>query len=153
MTIIELKERHDISGHSKLSEKYVQLGGLLRALKEKELPLEIIASVNQDIETLNASTLSGDALTKLVQQKQAKIIKLLEKALKIVPRNYYRNLWLAVGMSVFGLPIGVAIGVTSGNMGLLAVGLPIGMGIGILVGSEMDKKAFTEGRQLDIEIK
>jgi hypothetical protein len=89
----------------------------------------------------------------LIKQKQTKIIKLLEKELKIVPKNYYRNIWLAVGMSVFGLPIGVAFGVSIGNMGLLAIGLPIGMAIGTLVGSRMDKKAFEENRQLDIEIK
>ncbi len=33
-----------------------------------------------------------------------------------------------------------------------ALGIPIGMGIGIAMGSGMDKKAFKEGRQLDIEV-
>ncbi|MFY8110592.1 MAG: hypothetical protein ACOVKP_01170 [Flavobacterium sp.] len=86
-------------------------------------------------------------------QKQTKIIKLLEKELKIVPKNYYRNLWSALGMSVFGLPMGAALGLSIGNIGLLGIGLPIGMLIGMLVGSQMDKKAFQEGRQLAIEIK
>jgi predicted RND superfamily exporter protein len=153
MNIIELKERQDISENIKLSGNYVQLGELLRELKKKELPLEIIESVNQDIEELNSITLIGNGLTKLVKQKQTKIIKLVEKELKIVPRNYYRNLWLAVGMSAFGLPIGIAFGLTIGNMGLLAIGLPIGMLIGISVGSGMDKKASEDGRQLDVEIK
>ena len=71
----------------------------------------------------------------------------------MVPKNYYRNMWLALGMSVFGLPIGVAFGASIGNMGLLGVGLPIGMAIGTLVGSQMDKKALKESRQLNIEIK
>jgi predicted RND superfamily exporter protein len=153
MNIIELKERQDISENIKLCGNYVQLGELLRELKKKELPLEIIESVNQDIEELNSITLIGNGLTKSVKQKQTKIIKLVEKELKIVPRNYYRNLWLAVGMSAFGLPIGIAFGLTIGNMGLLAIGLPIGMLIGIAVGSGMDKKASEEGRQLDVEIK
>jgi hypothetical protein len=38
-------------------------------------------------------------------------------------------------------------------MGLIGIGLPLGMSAGIAVGSQMDKKAFEEGRQLDIEIK
>ena len=60
---------------------------------------------------------------------------------------------MVVGMSAFGLPIGVAIGLSIGNIGLLGIGLPIGMGIGIIVGRLMDKKALAEGRQLDVEIK
>ena len=153
MNIIELKERENISDNIKLSRIYVQLGELLKNLKKKELTPEIIKSINGDIEELNSSSLTSNELIKLVKLKQTKIIKVVEKELKIVPKNYYRNLWLILGMSVFGIPIGVAFGSSIGNMGLLGIGLPIGMGIGIVVGSGMDKKAFKEGRQLDIEIK
>ena len=62
-------------------------------------------------------------------------------------------MWLAIGMSAFGLPIGVAFGLSIGNIGLMAIGLPIGMAIGAAVGTGMDKKALEAGRQLDIEIK
>ena len=153
MNIIELKERQDISENIKLSRKYAQLGNFLKELKKKELPLTVIESVNNDIEIVNAITHSEMGLMKSVTQKQTKIIKLLEKELKIVPTNYYRNLWTALGLSVFGLPIGSIFGLTFRNGGLLGIGLPIGMLIGMLVGSQMDKKAFEEGRQLDIEIK
>lgn len=57
------------------------------------------------------------------------------------------------GFTAFGLPIGVAFGLSLGNIGLLGLGLPIGMAIGFAIGSLLDKKAFTEGRQLNIEIK
>jgi hypothetical protein len=40
-----------------------------------------------------------------------------------------------------------------GNIGLLGIGLPIGMGVGVGVGSYLDKKALTEGRQLDVDLK
>lgn len=153
MNIIELKERQNISDNIVLSRIYNQFRELLKELKNKELPHTIIESVNQDIEELNSASLTDNELKKLVKQKQTRIIKLIEKELKIVPKNHYRNLWLAVGMSAFGLPIGVAFGLSMSNMGLLAIGLPIGMGIGIAVGSGMDKKASQEGRQLDIEIK
>ena len=56
-------------------------------------------------------------------------------------------------MAAFGIPLGVAFGTSAGNMGLLGVGLPIGMVIGMAVGSDMDKKAFKDGKQLDLEIK
>ena len=151
--MIELKERQNISDNINLSKIYVQLAELLKELKKKQLPHKIIESVNQDIEEINSKSLTDNELMKLVKQKQTRIIKLVEKELKIVPKNYYRNLWLVVGMSAFGLPIGVVFGLSIGNMGLLALGLPIGMAIGIVVGSGMDKKASVEGRQLDVEIK
>nr|WP_294934046.1 hypothetical protein [uncultured Flavobacterium sp.] len=153
MNIIELKERPNISDNITLNRIYVQLGEFLKQLKNKELPHGIIAAINQDIEELNALALTESGLQKAVKQKQTRIIKLLEKELKIVPKNYYRNLWLIVGMSAFGLPIGVAFGLSWGNMGLLGIGLPIGMAIGFALGAGMDKKALQEGRQLDIEIK
>ena len=153
MNMIELKERQNISDNINLSKIYVQLAELLKELKKKQLPHKIIESVNQDIEEINSTSLTDNELRKLVKQKQTRIIKLVEKELKIVPKNYYRNLWLVVGMSAFGLPIGVVFGLSIGNMGLLALGLPIGMAIGIVVGSGMDKKASVEGRQLDVEIK
>ena len=51
------------------------------------------------------------------------------------------------------LPLGVFVGLSFGNMGMIGLGFPIGMAVGIGVGSKMDKKAFTEGRQLDFEMK
>ena len=153
MNIIELKERQDISENIKLCRKYAQLGNFLKELKKKELPLTVIESVNNDIEAINGIPRTEFDLTISVTQTQRKIIKLVEKELKIVPKNYYRNLWTTLGMSVFGLPIGAALGLSFGNMGLIGIGLPLGMQVGIFVGSKMDKKAFEEGRQLDIEIK
>ncbi len=152
MNIIELKERQNISGNIKLSRIYAQLGELLKELKKKELPHKIIESINQDIEELNATTLTGNELRRLVKQKQTRIIKLVEKELKFIPKNYYRSLWFVLGMSL-GSGIGVAFGISIGNMGLIGIGIPIGMLIGIAVGTAMDKKAFEEGRQIDVEIK
>ena len=148
MDLIELKERQDIADNIKLSRAYVQLGGLLTALRKRELPDKIVESINQDIEALNAIPIADVELRKWVKKKQSKIIKLIENELKIVPQNYYRNIWMAVGMGFFGLPIGMIFGFNFGYMGL-----PIGMVIGMALGAEMDKKAAKEGRQLDVEIK
>lgn len=153
MNIIELHKKQNITGNIKLSRVYIQLEELLKELKNKELSSEIIESINNEIAELNSSSLSNTKLLNFAKQKQTKIVRLLEKELKIVPKNYYRNLWLALGMTAFGLPLGVAFGVSTGNMGLLAIGLPIGMVIGIAVGTKMDKKAFEEGRQLEIDLK
>ena len=80
-----------------------------------------------------------------------RIIELLEKKHKIVPKKFYLNRWLALGMAVFGVPLGVVMGSSLGNMAFIGTGIPIGMVIGMALGADMDKKALKEGRQMDIE--
>jgi len=49
--------------------------------------------------------------------------------------------------------MGVVFGTSLDNMTFLAIGIPMGMVVGIAIGSTMDKKAFEENRQLDLEFK
>jgi hypothetical protein len=153
MEIKELKKRPSIEQNKKLISAYAQFDKLLTELKKKELTEEIVKSINNGIDQINSVSESEKQLRKQIRKTQSSILKLIEKELKIVTKNHYRNTWLAVGMAAFGLPLGVAFGASVGNMGLLAIGLPIGMVIGMAVGSGMDKKAFESGRQLDLEIK
>ncbi|NNK83025.1 MAG: hypothetical protein HKO92_07865 [Flavobacteriaceae bacterium] len=153
MKLNTLNVRTDIDSNSKLARSFNQLENLLKLVSEKELPEGIINTINTNINELNAITDTGKVLRRQIRKKQTNIIKLLENELKIVPKNYYRNTWLAIGMGAFGVPIGVAFGISLKNMGLLGAGLPIGLAIGLGIGAGMDKKAFNEGRQLDIEIK
>ena len=150
MEIIELNKN---DSNIKVNNSIEQFKQLNKLLNDKKLPVKIIEKINFEIELLNSSQLVGNSLLHLIKKKQNKIIRLTEKELKIVPKNYYRNLWMVLGMSAFGLPLGVAFGLSMGNIGLLAIGLPIGMGIGVLVGSKLDKKASESGKQLDIELK
>lgn len=150
MEIIELNKN---DSNIKVNNSIEQFKQLNKLLNDKKLPVNIIEKINFEIELLDSSQLVGNSLLHLIKKKQNKIIRLTEKELKIVPKNYYRNLWMVLGMSAFGLPVGVAFGLSMGNIGLLAIGLPIGMGIGVLVGSKLDKKASESGKQLDIELK
>jgi len=152
MTTIDLKERPELRDDIKLSNSFIQFRELIRMLREKELPDLVSNHINEEIKILNELP-SGPELKKALRKKQTKIVQLAEKQLKIVPKNYYRNLWFALGISAFGLPIGVAIALSIGNIGLLGIGFPFGIVIGAAVGSAMDKKALKEGRQLNIEIK
>lgn len=122
-------------------------------LKKKELPIETVTKINDGIDRVNSINESGKELRKQIRSTQSSIIKQLEKKHKIVTKNHYRNTWLAIGMAVFGIPLGAAFGASLGNMAFLGIGLPIGMAIGLAVGAGMDKKAFEEGRQIDLEIK
>jgi hypothetical protein len=153
MNIIEPKERSDISEDVKLSRIYTQFQELIKELKGRELPDNIIETVNKEIEGLNSTSLIGKELKKLTKQKQTRVLGLLEKELKIVPKNHYRTIWLCLGMSVFGLPIGLIYGFLIGNIGLLGTGVGFGMCVGMVLGAGLDKKAFKEGRQLSVEIK
>ena len=152
MKLQELNHQSD-NDDFKLKEIYGQFKKLLFELEKRVLPDEIVDSINKDIVEINSITNTGKELRKQINQKLQRIFKLLEKDLKLVPRNYYRNMWSALGMAVFGLPMGVAFGTSLGNMAYLGIGLPLGLAIGIGVGDGMDKKALKEGRQLDIEIK
>jgi len=153
MELKELNKRVNIDQNKKLNNAYFQFGELLNVLNNKKLPNEIISSINIGIEGINSFTESEKELRKLIRKTQSRIIKLIEKELKLVTKNHYRNTWLALGMSVFGIPLGVAFGSSLGNMGFIGIGLPIGMVIGMTIGTGMDKKAFEEGRQLDLELK
>ncbi|HPI19196.1 MAG TPA: hypothetical protein PKY56_02395 [Candidatus Kapabacteria bacterium] len=153
MKINELNQKPDIENDVKLKKVYIQFEKLLFELRKKDLPDGLVTSINDDIEELNSTSASGDELRKVIKKIQAKMIKILEKEVKLVPKNYYSNLWLAIGTGSFGVPIGVAFGAMLGNMAFLGIGLPIGLAIGFSIGSGMDKKAYEEGRQLDVEIK
>ncbi len=149
----KLIEREHILENTKVLSRYHQLGELLKALEKRELPNEIVDFINQQIELLNSVSDSEKYFAKTIKEKENEILKYIEKKINVVPKNHYRKRWLSLGVGAFGLPIGVTIGSVSGNMGMLGAGLPIGLGIGSVVGSNMDKKAFNEGRQLDFEIK
>ena len=153
MEILELNPRTDLASDAKLSAAFNQFSDLLKAVKEKELNTNVVSALNESVQSINNTLLKGKDLTKLIKTKQQVFLKLLEKEQKIVPKNYYRTLWTLLGMTSFGLPMGVAFGMAMGNIGLLGLGLPIGMAIGLAMGSSMDKKAAAEGRQLAFEVK
>ncbi len=152
MKLHELNSRIEIND-LKWNDIYGQFKKLLEELEKRELPDEIAAAINKEVDEINSITDVQRELKKQAKQRLQKIVKLIEKELKLVPRNYYKNVWMAMGIAVFGVPMGVVFGTSLGNMAYLGIGLPIGLGIGLAVGDGMDKKALKEGRQLDVEIK
>ncbi len=152
MQIIELRRPQSIQ-NKKLLDSYTRFESLLKELRKKELHAKTVNAINESINKINKSTGSEKELRKKMLKAQSQIIESIEKNDKLVTKNHYRNRWLAIGMSAFGIPLGVAFGASLGNMAFLGVGLPIGMAIGIAVGTGMDKKALEEGRQIDFEVK
>jgi hypothetical protein len=153
MEIIPLNPRPEIEQNEKLIKNYIQFENLLNELKTRQLPDEIIAHINNEISLINTTSASENDLAKQISKSQSGILKLIEKELKLVPKNHYRNLWLPLGMSTFGLPLGVAFGLSLDNMAFLGIGLPIGMAVGVALGTALDNKAEKNGTQLNMEIK
>ncbi|MBY5950213.1 hypothetical protein KUV23_04465 [Algoriphagus marincola] len=153
MEIKELIERSEIEQNSKLNTAYSLLKNLLSELRKREIPIEILNSINQEIDKLNGFSGSDKELLKQVRNSQSLILSLVKKELGLVPKGHFQTMWMAMGMATFGIPFGVVFGLTLGNMAFFAIGIPIGMSIGLAIGAGMDKKAQEEGRQLDIEIK
>ena len=153
MEINELIQNPKITENAKLNESYIQFGKLLNELRKRELPDSVVKAINEEIDDMNSISESEKSINKKISEKRTRIVKLIEKELKLVPKNYYRNTWMAVGLAAFGVPLGVVFGASQGNMAFLGIGIPIGMVIGMAVGAGMDKKALQEGRQLDVEVK
>lgn len=151
MEILELHKKIDQS--LKLTRKYLAFERLIAELKKMELPVTIVTAINIEIELINHFYGSETGLINQLEGAQKRILKLLEKQLNIVPNNHYLNLWMVLGMSAFGVPLGVVWGTASDNMANLAIGLPIGMCLGIALGGFLDSKAKREGRQLDLDLK
>ncbi len=152
MNLIQPTQRQGIGNKQKLNLRYNKYVKLISELAKKELPDSLCSEINKATEFLNTIQDRDPVLVSKISEKTRQVVKLLEKELKLVPKNYYTNLWTALGISVFGIPLGTVFGTSLDNMAFIGVGLPIGLVIGIAVGSSLDKKARDEDRQLDVEI-
>ncbi len=132
--------------------RYHQFQKLVVELQKRELPSAIVTFVNDNIQLVNHAIDKKFELRKQIRSSQKAIFKLLEKELKLVPKGYYRNLWMVLGM-VFGVPLGILWGQVTDNMGTLGIGIGVGMVLGLALGDAQDKKAAREGRQLDVDYK
>lgn len=122
---------------------------VLGALEQRGHPEEDVASfldAYREILSEGSERSSVRGLSRLTTS----LLGHLEKRHKLVVPGHYRNQWMALGMAVFGIPLGAALGLSLDNMAFLGIGLPIGLSIGLGVGSSMDQKAQQEGRQLPV---
>lgn len=150
--LLEPIDRPELAQNKQLHKKYQSFRRLIDALKQRELPAAITDELNRDLALLNGMDNGNKEFPKKPGEIQRRLLRRLERELKLVPKNHYRNLWMSTGMAAFGLPLGAALGVSLGNMAYLAIGLPIGMAIGIAVGTAMDDKARNSGKQLDVDL-
>ncbi len=129
-----------------------QFRRLLAELKNFDIPDPVTALINEMVDGLNALDGTEKEWLRELRKSQTAILERLEKDLNLSTKHMFRNRWMAMGMSVFGVPIGVSIGAAIGNMAFIGTGIAVGMAIGLAIGESMDKKARAGGRQLNIEI-
>ena len=149
MQLQSLKDRTSFNGN-KEKQKFQNLQKLILELKKRNLSDELIAVLNKEIELLNGIGNHPRVFKKQLRVSQNKILSKLERKAKIVTKHHYRNMWLALGLAVFGVPIGLILSNILDNSGLIGIGFPFGMFIGIVLGNQMDKKAAVKGNQIDI---
>lgn len=150
--IINAKDRSFQERNGKNNEFYIKFKAFISELKQRELPDFIIEIINNELNSINSFMGEEREIIKVFKKSQKKIVTLLEKELKVVPKNYYQKYWMILGLSIFGIPLGMAFGFALGSMAFLGIGLPIGMAIGFGIGKQMDNKAKDDNRQLSIEL-
>ena len=77
MEIIELVKRPNIEQDKKLTTRYAYFDKLIVELNKKEIPSEVVKSINQDIEEVNSFSGSDKALLKQLRRVQTSIFKLV----------------------------------------------------------------------------
>ncbi|TVZ25234.1 hypothetical protein JM83_0136 [Gillisia sp. Hel_I_86] len=152
MELERLKKRTFSKKKNAIIKEYILLEKLVQELQNRELPPEVLVEMNVEIEHLNACLDDHPRFLSKIKSAKMLLLNNIHKNLEIVPKNYYRNLWLAIGMSAFGLPLGIVFSVIWNNYSFMAIGLPIGMSIGIALGTLLDKQAEENNRQLELEI-
>lgn len=146
----ELRRLEGSTLNEKQKKSIDQFEKLLTLLKEREIPQEVASQINREIEKFNSFQGSAKDDINQLKKSYANVLKILEKELKLVTKHHYRNTWMVLGMSIFGVPIGIGFSVAADNYGLLGSGFAVGMGIGIALGAHMDKKAEQNKLQLDL---
>ncbi|MEE4178257.1 MAG: hypothetical protein V2I46_12200 [Bacteroides sp.] len=149
MSLTPLTPGPELEAGSRLHQRYVKLQALLAELDKRGLPEALALAIDQEIMSLNAAAANGKAYKRRLAKTHDQVLKMIREKLGWVPKNYYRNLWMALGLAVFGIPLGMSLGISLGSMAFLGIGFPMGIAIGIAIGTNLDQKAAEEGKQLD----
>lgn len=150
--INEILKNPGLDSNHILQRKIGNMNKILTELRKRDIPKEIINEINLEVQSVDTFRGSDKELRKQLRKVQNNLLKIIHSKLKLVTRNHYRNMWMAIGLAVFGIPMGVAIGFIIDNIGLLGIGLPFGFLFGLIVGNILDKKAIEEDRQLPVDI-
>lgn len=150
MSLINLNPLKATAPSKSLQSAYDRFAELLLSIENLDLREETVKEMNDNISMAN-EVKESEKLKMQFLKKRHSILQILKKKEKLVAKNHYRNLWMALGMTIFGIPFGVVFALSLDNLVFIAIGLPIGMPIGLAIGAQKDKQAAEEGRQLNVD--
>lgn len=148
----ELSAHLSSDADQKQQKAYNRLVTLLDTLQPRPLQPVSVAWINKQLQQLNDASKTGKNPQKHLRRTRTTILTYLVKEEDLVPRGYYQHQWMMLGMTAFGLPIGVTLGLALGNIGLMGIGFPLGMFMGMFVGASKDRKARESERQLPVRM-
>ena len=118
---------------------------LIDALNDRSLDQKSFDRINEHI-----NVIENNVNFNTIKKEESKILDYVKEKYGYVAKNHYMSLWIALGMSAIGVPIGVAIGLALDQLGFMGIGIGGGLAIGVAIGSAKDKKAKEQGKQLPI---
>ena len=152
MELQQPKQRAEFARNKIYQNAYNNYVKLIQEISRHNPGVNLSNKLNELTGGIDTDSAPVKKVIRQYRSTQNKVARLVEQDLKLVPRGYYRNLWMVLGMSAFGIPMGVVFGMLLDNIAFIGVGMPFGMMIGIALGESMDQKAAAEGRQLDVSL-
>lgn len=142
-TIIEALEKASAQEYNSSIKKVLDsLVKIFTQLEERGLDPDTLKDHMSAIKTsVESSPLKYTHISKL----KTNLTQTLMKDHGLSTKGYYQNLWLVLGMSLFGIPMGFIFGLALDNFAFFGLGLPMGMPIGIAIGFQKEKKAREAG--------
>lgn len=129
-----------------------QFEKLIQEIHRMELPPEVIVELNIELEKLELQLAFQKKFYKQIKTSKAVLLKILYHEVGVVPINHYRDLWIALGLSGIGIPLGIFLSFFMDNSSAIALGIALGCSMGIVIGANLDNQAEAEGRQMAIRL-
>ncbi len=148
MNLESIENKH----FSKPTKSFNRLKNLAEAIDKRSLSLNEWESIKNQIKEINAFQGSKRDFKKLVKKSYMQMLTYLEDSLNLVAKNHYQVQWMMYGIFAGGILSALSFNIEflgfPTNAGIL---MSFGLIGGILIGSEKDKQAQKEGRQLDFK--
>ena len=136
---------------AKQENRVKQFNELLLELEERSLSFEMEQLIHDELKLIPTKETRRKFLSQLYKS-QRRILYQLEKQTKLVPKRYYMQYYMVLGMVILGAPIGsIFIALFENGAAFMGVGFGIGLALGIAFGTQKDQRAASEGPQLNWE--
>ena len=141
-----LQAQADAAPAARYERRFRDAARLLAALRRRGFAMHEISPF---VDELERAARESDA--RGVRTVYGKLVEHLEKQHGLVLPDHYQNQWMALGMSAFGLPIGVAFAFAIDQTAFIGIGLPLGLAVGVAIGTRKDREAKAAGRVLELD--